>query len=339
MAGNKEQPRVLCLRFSALGDAAIAAVVVKACAAGNPHAHFIFAGPPLTAPLFRGVRNVSFLPVDTTQSLRTLLSVLKKTNPDYIADLHNVLRSFLLRSVFFFQGLPVAFLRKGRRARRRMLARPAASAPLRPVYVRYADTLARLGFSVPSLERAPVISLKPRPWKKAGIAPFARHRGKQWDPERMRRIAFWLAEEGTQVLLFGGGEREAALLEEWTKDHGNISLAPGVVPSPAPAAELHQEQFKALAALDVMISMDSANMHFASALGIPVISVWGATHPKAGFYGYRQNPNRAVQLSLDCRPCSIYGAGKCHKGTYECLENLTDEQVWSYIKAYEEQTD
>lgn len=335
MARNNIQQRVLCLRFSALGDAAIAVVAIQACAADNPHVHFVFAGPPLTAPLFSGLQNVSFLPIDKTQPLRMIYAALKKTNPTHVADLHSVLRTFFLRIVFFFRGLPVAFMYKGRRARRKMLVHPVASAPLRPVYLRYADTLKRLGFATPSLTEEQVVPFKPRPWKQVGVAPFARHRGKQWDPERMRRVALWLAEQGTQVLLFGGGNREVSVLEEWAKDHENICLAPGVALSSTSAEERFDLQFQAVAALDVMISMDSANMHFASALGVPVLSLWGATHPKAGFYGYGQPINRAIQLPLDCRPCSVYGAGKCHKGTYECLEDLTVEHVLSRITAYE----
>ncbi len=335
MAGNNIQAHVLCLRFSALGDAAIAAVVVKACARDNPNVTFTFAGPLLTAPLCQGIENLSYLPIDKTQPLRTILATLKKTKPTHVADLHSVLRTFLLRTVFFFCGLPVAFMHKGRRARRRMLAQPVASALLRPVYLRYADTLKRLGFATPSLTEEQVIPFKPRPWKQVGVAPFARHRGKQWEPERMHRVALWLAEQGSQVLLFGGGSQEVSLLEEWTKDHQNICLAPGVALSSTSAEERFGLQFQAVAALDVMISMDSANMHFASALDVPVLSIWGATHPKAGFYGYGQSINRAIQLPLDCRPCSIYGAGKCHKGTYECLEDLTVEHVLSRIKAYE----
>ena len=93
MAGNKEQPRVLCLRFSALGDAAIAAVVVKACAASNPHAHFICRSAVdgtfvswCTKCVFPARRYHTIVtdPAERAQ----------KTNPDYIADLHNVLRSF-----------------------------------------------------------------------------------------------------------------------------------------------------------------------------------------------------------------------------------------------------
>ena len=53
--------------------------------------------------------------------------------------------------------------------------------------------------------------------------------------------------------------------------------------------------------LDVMLSMDSANMHLASLVNTPVVSVWGATHPYAGFMGWKQLPTNTVQLDLSCR--------------------------------------
>ena len=327
MAGKNKQSLVLCLRFSALGDVAIASVVVKACARDNPGAQFIFAGPHLLSPLFEGPANLSYVPVAKNQPLKIILRTLKKVHPTHVADLHSVMRSFFLRTVFFLQGVPVAFLHKGRGARRRLLARPATSEPLTPMYLRYVQTLEKLGFSTPSLQESQTVLLKPGPWEKAGIAPFAQHRGKQWPLERMREIAGRLALQGTLVYLFGGGPEEVAQLQVWTGDHSNIRLAPGV----GEPVCFHR-QLQSISELDVMVSMDSANMHFASALGIPVLSVWGATHPKAGFYGYRQDPEGAIQLPLDCRPCSVYGAGTCRKGTYECLENLTVEHVMSYVR-------
>ena len=66
--------------------------------------------------------------------------------------------------------------------------------------------------------------------------------------------------------------------------------------------------------LDVMISMDSANMHLASLVATPVVSVWGATHPYAGFMGWGQSEDNAVQVDLPCRPCSIYGNKVCRRG-------------------------
>ncbi len=76
--------------------------------------------------------------------------------------------------------------------------------------------------------------------------------------------------------------------------------------------------------LDLMISMDSANMHIASIFGIRVLSIWGATHPKAGFSGYGQTPDSEMQVNIPCRPCSIYGKKPCKFGDMRCMEIAPD---------------
>ncbi|MBR2887786.1 MAG: glycosyl transferase family 1, partial [Bacteroidales bacterium] len=83
-----------------------------------------------------------------------------------------------------------------------------------------------------------------------------------------------------------------------------------------------------IADLDCMLSMDSANMHLASLVGTRAVSVWGATHPAAGFLGFNQNPDDAVQVDLPCRPCSVYGNKPCHIAEqYKCLNSITAEGI------------
>ena len=79
--------------------------------------------------------------------------------------------------------------------------------------------------------------------------------------------------------------------------------------------------------LDLMLSMDSSAMHMASLVGVPVVSVWGATHPYAGFYGIGQDPQNAVQLDMACRPCSIYGNRPCAYGDYPCMRGIAPERI------------
>jgi ADP-heptose:LPS heptosyltransferase len=76
-----------------------------------------------------------------------------------------------------------------------------------------------------------------------------------------------------------------------------------------------------------MLTMDSANMHLASLVDIPVVSIWGATHPYAGFYGYNQNPLNAVHVSLSCRPCSVFGNKVCWRGDHACMTSITPQMV------------
>jgi ADP-heptose:LPS heptosyltransferase len=84
--------------------------------------------------------------------------------------------------------------------------------------------------------------------------------------------------------------------------------------------------------LDVMLSMDSANMHLASLVNIPVISIWGATHPYAGFKGWNQPIENCVQVDLECRPCSVFGNKKCFRGDYACLVRIEPEQLIKKIQ-------
>jgi len=84
--------------------------------------------------------------------------------------------------------------------------------------------------------------------------------------------------------------------------------------------------------LDVMFSMDSANMHLASLVATPVVSVWGATHPYAGFMGWGQSVKCAVQLELECRPCSVYGNKPCYRGDFACMSQLPVDKVIECIR-------
>jgi ADP-heptose:LPS heptosyltransferase len=159
--------------------------------------------------------------------------------------------------------------------------------------------------------------------KRLGIAPFARYKGKCYPTSRMEKIiAYFAGHEDLEVYLFGGGEEEVKVLSEWEKKYHVVSMA-GKMP-------LGNELIK-LSRMDVMLSMDSANMHLASFAGVPVVSVWGATHPFAGFTGWRQAPENCVQIELACRPCSVFGNKSCYRGDYACM-NIPEEFLIAQIE-------
>ena len=91
------------------------------------------------------------------------------------------------------------------------------------------------------------------------------------------------------------------------------------------------EELELMRGLRVMVTMDSANMHLASLVGTRVVSIWGATHPDAGFMGYGQSQNDCMQRDLPCRPCSIYGKKKCKFGDYRCMAITPEEIVGKVI--------
>lgn len=137
----------------------------------------------------------------------------------------------------------------------------------------------------------------------------------------MEKVVELLSHSG-RVVLFGGKGKEEDIMRAWARKYNNVELARDVISGEALAAEL-----ELMRGLDVMLSMDSANMHLASLVGTRVVSVWGATHPYAGFLGWGQRMEDCVQKDLPCRPCSIYGSKPCRYGDFRCLNSITPEEI------------
>ena len=153
-----------------------------------------------------------------------------------------------------------------------------------------------------------------------GIAPFAKHPAKVYPMEKMEHVIKALDErENTTVFLFGGGEKENQQISDLCAKYPSVKTA-----------QIQQGlkgELALMGQLDVMLSMDSANMHLASLVGTRVVSIWGGTHPYAGFLGWNQKPENCVQLDLPCRPCSVYGNKPCLRGDYACMNGITPEQI------------
>ena len=161
--------------------------------------------------------------------------------------------------------------------------------------------------------------------KWIGIAPFAKHMGKIYPIELQEQVvAHFATDPKVKVFLFGGGKSEQEVFDGWVAKYPTVVSMIGKLNM--------RTELNLMSHLDVMLSMDSANMHLASLVNIPVISVWGATHPYAGFMGWKQLPVNTVQLDLSCRPCSVYGQKPCWRGDYACLREIKPEQVIAKIE-------
>lgn len=332
--------KLLVIRFSALGDVAMTVPVIDAVARTWPQAEITVLSRPFVQPLFaRMPANVRFRGVDLDAykglgGLFRLYRELKKENAyEAVADLHDVLRTRVLRFLFRLGGLRTAHIDKGRKGRK-ALVRPEHKIrkQLPTSFQRYADVFRRLGLPAEVHFRSIYeggqgetrlfadVAGKPDGTDWIGFAPFAAHRGKQLPENTARSLIRLLARRpGTHLFLFGG-KADAPTLEQWAR---------GLSPVTVVAGKLKLEQELALMShLKLMVSMDSANMHLASLAGIPVVSVWGATHPLAGFMGWNQRTEWAVQTdTLACRPCSIFGNKPCLRGDYACLARLTAEDI------------
>ncbi|WP_421943070.1 glycosyltransferase family 9 protein [Pedobacter sp.] len=332
--------KIIVLRFSAMGDVAMVASVLKEFSQQNPSVEIIMVSREAFKPFFDGIENLRFHAIQPKtihkgiSGLYKLFQELNVYKPTAIADIHDNLRSRALSTFFRLSGIKIKRIDKGR-AEKKALTRSDNKIfkPLRQTVERYADVFRELGFDIKlshKLNKAPQAipvkaeSLFGNSRKKIGISPFAQHIYKVYPLEKMEEVIYSLSELGYQLFIFGGGKMEQAIAENWVKAYpntnnliGNFNLT---------------EELAIISNLDLMLSMDSSGMHMASLVGVPVVSVWGPTHPYAGFLGYGQLENNCIQIDHPARPNSIYGNKPCLCGVESCMDLINPETIVNKIK-------
>lgn len=331
--------KYLVIRLSAIGDVAMTVPVLYSAAFSNPDDEFTILTQAFLIPLFRNApKNLQAIGINTKTTEKTLSGLLKfgwafSYYPyDAVLDLHDVLRSKILRSFFFLKGKPIYVVDKARKARKALVRQKHKKlVPLRPVMQRYADVFMQAGlkyedkftslFWNEEIDTSFFTLLGGKECTSLiGIAPFAKHRGKIYGLEQMEEIVHLLSErENIWIFLLGGKGDESKKLQEWAEKYNHVECVAG-------RFSLDQELIL-MSRLKLLICMDSANMHFASLVNTPVLSIWGATHPYAGFYGYRQSMDNAIQLVLPCRPCSVFGDKPCLRGDWACMKGITPQMI------------
>jgi ADP-heptose:LPS heptosyltransferase len=332
------QPGILIIRFSAMGDVAMTAPVLKEFTEAYPEVKLTVVSRKLFAPFFDGVPNLQFHAFDPKGEhkgffgLLKLFMELRALKITAVADLHNNLRSRILGILFFLFGIKTVRVDKAR-AEKKKLTRKVNKVliPLQPMTNRYAAVFAALGFpfqlkhilrpAQPEKLTEQLARLagthQNRQW--VGISPFAQHAQKVYPLDKMERVVLALANKGYRLFIFGGGEQEEEVATNWAAQHPLITSVIGKVNL--------NEELQLISNLKLMVSMDSSGMHLASLRGIPVISIWGATHPYTGFLGYGQSMTDVLQIDLNCRPCSVYGNVPCYRGDFACMNNLPESIV------------
>ena len=338
--------RVLITRFSALGDVAMTVPVVTEVCRENPGDRFVMLTRKHPAQLFTQIPEnltVETFDPDSYKGLSGLLRLWRGLQARYrftdFVDLHDVFRTRMLRLYARMSGVRVSTVDKGRAAKRRLTRRRhKALVPLRHTALRYADAFTRSGFKCAGFKfegatpaftcrgPQPAVSSPLKSPAAIAIAPFAKHPGKIYPAELMEKVVARLAARpDTRLYIFGFGDEETAVIAGWAAEYGNIE-------NMAQKRLGLRKELEVIASCRVMLSMDSANMHLASLVGTPVVSIWGATHPYAGFLGIGQREEDAVQLPLPCRPCSVFGDRKCRRGDYQCLRGISPETILQRIE-------
>lgn len=323
-----------------MGDVAMTVPVVRALVEQNPQLKITIVSRPFFKPFFDEIASVNFFAVDLKErhkgflGLLQLYSDLKKLNVDAIADLHNVLRSKVIRRLFALSGKKVAFTDKGRSEKKALTrAENKVFKPLKSMFERHVDTFAKLGFSVdlsnPKFPKKAILSFEilkvsgEKEYSKwIGIAPFAQYESKVYPQDLMQKVIDELASNSNnKMFLFGGGKKEIEILNSFANGKQNVVVIAGKLN--------FQEELQLISNLDVMLSMDSGNAHIAAMLGVKVVTLWGATHPYTGFSPFNQSLENSLVSDREkypLLPTSVYGNKKV-AGYEAAMRTISIEKV------------
>ncbi|APG60820.1 glycosyltransferase family 9 protein [Christiangramia salexigens] len=332
-------PHILVIRLSAMGDVAMVVPVLSVLVHTYPNLQVTVLTKAFFRPLFSFLPNVVVYEADVkgvhsgVLGLGTLARELRDEEVDVVADLHDVLRSNVLKSIFYFYGIPFKQINKGR-AEKKALTRENNKEfrQLKSTHERYAEVFKELGFPIDLAEYQPPIKRKLLPRvhdivgknsrKWLGIAPFAQHKGKTYPKDLMEKVVEALSENGKiKIILFGGGKSEKKQLKKWEDKYENCLSVVGKLS--------FAEELSLISNLDAMLSMDSGNAHLAAIYGIPVISLWGLTHPYTGFKAFNQPMENCILSDIDrypMIPTSVYGK-KIPEGYEDVMRSIPPDTV------------
>ncbi len=331
------------IRLSAMGDVAMTVPVILAFIKQHPDVKVTVVSRVFFKPIFHNIPNVDFFTAHVHHKHKGLLGLfrlykdLKSIGVTEIADLHNVLRSKVIRILFSLNGKRTAYTDKGRAEKKALTQlKDKQFLPLKTMFERHAETFRKLGYAIhlnqPSfLEKEEIpekilelIGEKQQQW--IGIAPFAHYNRKTYPLDLMQKVIEQLSQHpNVIILLLGGGKREKEKLNTMAIGLTNVYNLTGIIS--------FEKELQLISNLDVMVSMDSGNAHLAAMYGVKTITIWGATHPYAGFAPFNQPLENCLVSDREkypLLPTSVYGNKKV-EGYEDVMRTITPESIVSLI--------
>jgi len=328
-------PSVLMVRFSSIGDLLLTTPLIRAIRTRHPDARIAFVvRADMAATLRTNPRIDELIPWQRGSSLAALGRRLRAGKWTHRLDLHGSLRSRLLRQLVGgkWTGYPK------HRGRRRLLitTHGAHGGALGPVAERYFAAARDLDVSPDSggleyfvTEEAAaradgfLAGRLPRGGRPiVALAPGAAHFTKRWPLRHWAALARALVAQCHVVVTGGDGDRDAAAAIVGAAGPGAISAA-GAFDLEGTAALIRQSR--------LLVAGDTGVLHLATAVGVPVVGLYGPTVEAFGFFPYHAR-SVAVQHALSCRPCSSQGGPACPLGHHDCLEKMIPDEVLAAIR-------
>ncbi|MDX5420497.1 MAG: glycosyltransferase family 9 protein [Hymenobacteraceae bacterium] len=324
-------PKVLILRFSSIGDIVLTTPVIRCIKQQVPGAEVHYC----TKQGFKGILEHNPY-VDRVHvlgdSLSELVRQLKAENFDYVVDLHNNLRTRIIKTRL---GKPSKSFNKLNYEKWLMVNLKINRLPHTHIVDRYLAAASALGiqddgqgldYFIPTQDEVDPYTL-PEPFQQGYVAFAigAQHYTKRLPTERIIE----LCEKLQQPIILLGGKEDAAVGEEiaahFTRTPNNgqqatmIYNACGRYSLNGSASLVRQAE--------QVVSHDTGLMHIAAAFQKDIISVWGNTIPEFGMYPFKTRYKVLEVRGLSCRPCSKIGYSKCPKGHFKCMREIDFTEI------------
>ena len=339
---NNPSRNVLVIRLSVLGNVAMAIPVLYPVCLANPDTRFIMLTKKWPATMFHDKpANLKVVDFDVKEHHSGLFGLIKLAaqlyklyDIDAVADLHNVSGTRIIDAYMRLRGAKIARMDR-EKSKRRALVSHRSTEPVTPIHERYRDVFRKLGFKTPddfthlyASRPWPVSAIVPEKLEGQrwiAISPFSSHRQKAYPLDQMEQVIAELSKrENYWIFLMGGGKSEKIALRGIARKYKNVV-------SMAEIKHGFADEFALLGKCDLMLTMESANMHLASLVDLQAMTMWGPTSPACGYLGYNQIVADDIQLDMDCRPCSITGDKPCRHGDFPCLKNIKPEYIVEHV--------
>lgn len=313
------QTKLLTIRLSSMGDVAILIPTFLSFHQKYPDSKILLITKAQFIPLFQQMAYIETYAINPTgqkiqwRDIWACFQRLKREESRVFLDFHGVIRTFLLDGLLMLAGFKVYRIHKDRQGKKELIrAIPKTLVPMKSSAERYADVFRKAGFDFQInknlfLEKD---SIDKKGVKWIGIAPFAKFESKMYDLEKMNEVIRAIAaSDKVKLWIFGNGNKEKHWAHKFFDLKENIELCINRYSL--------KEELELISHLDLMVSMDSANGHIASNYQVPVITLWGTTHPCLGFAPYQQPADYSLfpdKVKFPYLPVSYYG--KCSDEHY-----------------------
>lgn len=338
--------KILIVRFSSIGDIILASPLIRSLRTAYPAAQIDFLVKSEYAVLLHHNPHLSSileLHSDTADELWTLMNSIRKTGYDAVIDIHNSLRSRVIRWFSGARRIGVVDKRVIRRFILVNLHRNVYDSVV-PVAKRYLEAARIVGagddeqpleFFVPE-ETGGIVHAKLTQKKipsRAGLIAFvpgAKHATKRWPPDRFVELGRRLSEEYPDARIVVLGAKEEREYCDDIVQLLNASVGSGKAHNFSGQLTL-VETASLFDRCDLVVTNDTGLMHLAAARGRSVVAIFGSTVREFGFFPYGV-PNRVVERpGLSCRPCSHIGLDQCPEGHFKCMKDISAEDALAQI--------